>query len=161
MFNMLKKKSVDANSPGSAKVLPASNINSKLIPSKKDKGDKADKEKDAPVTPTSSSNTRPGSSASTASAKAPEPKLTGTREDLNGLLLVRVTAARNCLFPSTANIPADKDEKHMPYCLLEFDKNQTSVIARDVSNVVNAGTSLEWKHRAHLFVICFGLIIVM
>ncbi|KAL3899141.1 MAG: hypothetical protein SGCHY_002257 [Lobulomycetales sp.] len=119
------------------------------MPSQKSQGTAAPPVASGP----NAASSRPQSAASTIASgtSVSESKLASTREEeLNGLLLVRVTEAKNCHFPTNALVPtANADEKSMPYVLIEFDKNQTVVPAKSVETVVNLGVGLHWKHRAH------------
>lgn len=130
---------------------PSNSLPAKFMPSQKSQGTAAPPVASGP----NAASSRPQSAASTIASgtSVSESKLASTREEeLNGLLLVRVTEAKNCHFPTNALVPtANADEKSMPYVLIEFDKNQTVVPAKSVETVVNLGVGLHWKHRAHLY----------
>ena len=105
----------------------------------------------ATPTPPSPINQAAPPSPATEIASKPTTAAAAPQEELNGLLLIRVVEARGIAFPTNASMPAsNSDEKNMPYCLIEFDKNQIMVGAKEVTSTANAGSNIQWKHRAHL-----------
>lgn len=112
-----------------------------------------------PTVPAATATSAPSSPITQAAPPSPATETTSRpttapgapQEELNGLLLIRVVEARGIAFPTNACMPAsNSDEKNMPYCLIEFDKNQIMVGAKEVSSTANTGSSIQWKHRAHL-----------
>ena len=75
---------------------------------------------------------------------------------ISGLLLLRVVELRDLILPSAATVPIvhsstkQVDEKKMPYCVIEFDKNQVMVTAKESHVTPNGTAAITWKHRAHL-----------
>lgn len=74
-----------------------------------------------------------------------------TTRGIKWIAIDKSCRSRGIAFPTNACMPAsNSDEKNMPYCLIEFDKNQIMVGAKEVSSTANTGSSIQWKHRAHL-----------
>ncbi|KAJ3124271.1 hypothetical protein HK098_001281 [Nowakowskiella sp. JEL0407] len=122
MFKSLKKSLADAPQ----KTNPAVNPGTQAPPTK-----------GLPVLPNSSIPTT--SRPQTANTAIP-----------HGTLLVRVIEARGLVLPAQVVSAVDlKTNTTIPYCVIEFDKNETLVTSKDATNVGDNGRSVSWNSRVH------------
>ncbi|TPX47866.1 hypothetical protein SeLEV6574_g02424 [Synchytrium endobioticum] len=110
----------------------------KRVPSEnKDKKDSTDvlHKSEPPLPPKPDSRpTTPNTSNGLSTSSSPPSRSSGCGGA--GMLMVRVVEARA--------IPTIQGAKEPPYCVIEFDKNEVVVNAKDTSE-----NTITWKHRAH------------
>ncbi|KAJ3089417.1 hypothetical protein HK102_006434 [Quaeritorhiza haematococci] len=109
-----------------------------------------------PPAPSTAPNAAATRSAASASTTAPTTQPGASP----GMLLIRVVEARNLLLPNGGPIPlpppGTKDEAKLPYCVIEMDKNEIWVAAKEAvlvpakDTVSPSPAVFTWQHRTHL-----------